>query len=51
MVTTLAGSTSCDTGNAQQQYIRDGVTAGSVSQNPYQIGCKTVEAAAKASKV
>lgn len=36
-----------DSGAAQQQYIRDGVVAGSVSQNPYQIGYKTIENVAK----
>lgn len=34
-----------DSGKAQQQYIRDGVITGSVSQNPYQIGYKTIEMA------
>ena len=36
-----------DSGKAQQQYIRDGVISGSVSQNPYQIGYKTIENAVK----
>lgn len=36
-----------DSGKAQQQYIRDKVVAGSVSQNPYQIGYKTIENAIK----
>lgn len=35
-----------DSGKAQQQYVRDGVIAGSISQNPYQIGYKTIETAA-----
>ena len=39
-----------DSGKAQQQYIRDGVIAGSVSQNPYQIGYKTIEVAVKSLK-
>ncbi|WEV69873.1 ABC transporter substrate-binding protein [Bifidobacterium sp. ESL0775] len=36
-----------DSGKAQQQYIRNKVVAGSVSQNPYQIGYKTIENAVK----
>ena len=39
-----------DSGKAQQQYIRDGVITGSVSQNPYQIGYKTIENAVKSLK-
>ncbi|HEY0188483.1 MAG TPA: ABC transporter substrate-binding protein [Cellulomonas sp.] len=34
-----------DSGKAQQEYVRSGVIAGSVSQNPYQIGYKTIETA------
>lgn len=34
-----------DSGKAQQEYVRSGVIAGSVSQNPYQIGYRTIETA------
>lgn len=39
-----------DSGKAQQQFIRDRVIAGSVSQNPYQIGYKTIENVVKSLK-